>query len=161
MADFDMHCIGRTMKKSNRCGKWTFSDMEKDHWDKFPVFETGWDAENAAVQYARERELSAVWIGYLDYPDINLTLDEFSVNFDDDDLADILDNLGCAMNSAVNYRGECYAAAFENLDWDSKHDLSNAIYGALEQWLERMITLDKIPLAPHKVTEHVFGQEAE
>ena len=120
------------MKKSNRCGKWTFSDMEKDHWDKFPVFETEWDAGNAAVQYARERELSAVWIGYLDYPDINLTLDEFSVNFDDDDLADILDNLGCAMNSAVNYRGECYAAAFENLDWDSKHDLSNAIYGALE-----------------------------
>lgn len=161
MADFDMHCIGRTMTKSNRCGKWTFSDMEKDHWDKFPVFETEWDAGNAAVQYARERELSAVWIGYLDYPDINLTLDEFSVNFDDDDLADILDNLGCAMNSAVNYRGECYAAAFENLDWDSKHDLSNAIYGALEQWLERMITLDKIPLAPHKVTEHVFGQEAE
>lgn len=148
------------MATNKRCGKWTFSDMEREHWDKFPAFETEWSAEEAASQYARAHKLSAVWVGYLDYPDINLTLDEYSVNFDDDDLADILDNLGCAMNSVVNYRGECYAAAFENLDWDSKHDLSNAIYGALEQWLERMIALGKIPLAPHEVTEHVFGQEA-
>ena len=157
MDDFDIHGIGRTMTKNNRCGKWTFSDMEKEHWDKFPTFQIERDAEYAAAQYAREHELSAVWIGYLNYPDITLTLDEYSVNFDDGDLADILDDLGCAMNSAVDYRGECYAASFENLDWESKHDLSNAIYGALEQWLERMITLDKIPLAPHEVTEYVLG----
>ena len=148
------------MTKNHRCGKWTFSDMEKEHWNRFPTFKTERDAEYAATQYAREHKLSVVWVAYLDYPDINLTLDEYSVNFDDDDLADILDNLGCAMNSTVDYRGECYAAALENLDWDSKRSLSNAIYSALEQWLKRMITLDRIPLAPHEVTELVFGQEA-
>lgn len=149
------------MTTNERYEKWTFSDMEKGHWDKFPTFETEWSAEEAASQYAREHKLSAIWVAYLDYPDISLTLDEYSVNFDDDDLADILDNLGCAMNSAVDCRADCYAAAFENLDWGSKHDLENAIYGALEQWLKRMIALDKIPLAPHEVTEFVFGQEAE
>ena len=148
------------MTKNDRCGKWTFSDMEKEHWNRFPTFETARDAEYAATQYAREHKLSAVWVAYLDYPDISLTLDEYSMDFDDDDLADILDNLGCAMNSTVDYRGECYAATFENLDWGSKRDLENEIYNALEHWLKRMIAQNKIPLAPHEVTELVFKQEA-
>lgn len=142
------------MAIKDRKGKWTYSDVENGHWDKFPVFSTEEEAENVAVEYAKEHNIPVVWIAYLDCPDVDRVVDEYAINFETDGIDNILTDIGCAMDSITDFATECYTDTLEELDNSDKEELQLTIYRAIEKWLKKMIELNKIPLYPSKMIEY-------
>lgn len=144
------------MAIKDRKGKWTYSDVENGHWDKFPVFLTEEEAEKAAVEYAKEHSMPVVWIAYLDCPDVDRIMYEYATKFENDSIENILTDIGCTIDSITNHGTECYTNTLENLDYNDKEELRNNIYTTIGDWLKELSANNKIPLYPSKMIEYEF-----